>query len=128
VQGLANVDDRHRVSVPHRALDTWLIFAKAAREHRRDVPCLGRKEWTSRLLADKRHAALACTTCPIRSECLTYALTADEQYGIWGGFDMELPAWAKRELVEVLRAPWDARNPEPVGKPGPGLVDGEGGS
>jgi WhiB family transcriptional regulator, redox-sensing transcriptional regulator len=28
-----------------------------------------------------------CARCPVRDECLAYALDADEQYGIWGGLD-----------------------------------------
>ena len=26
-----------------------------------------------------------CADCPIRLECLEYALAADEEYGVWGG-------------------------------------------
>jgi hypothetical protein len=26
-----------------------------------------------------------CSSCPIRLECLEYALAADEEYGVWGG-------------------------------------------
>lgn len=26
-----------------------------------------------------------CATCPVRTDCLTFALTTDAQYGIWGG-------------------------------------------
>jgi hypothetical protein len=26
-----------------------------------------------------------CAGCPIRLECLEYALAADEEYGVWGG-------------------------------------------
>jgi len=28
-----------------------------------------------------------CSQCPVRDDCLTYALDAGEQYGIWGGLD-----------------------------------------
>lgn len=32
------------------------------------------------------HAAKAvCAVCPIRVECLDYAIGAGERYGIWGG-------------------------------------------
>lgn len=31
-------------------------------------------------------AALSfCRTCPVRQECLEYALQAGERYGVWGG-------------------------------------------
>ncbi|MGZ4104390.1 MAG: WhiB family transcriptional regulator [Actinomycetota bacterium] len=26
-----------------------------------------------------------CETCPVRAECLAYALREDESYGVWGG-------------------------------------------
>jgi WhiB family redox-sensing transcriptional regulator len=32
-----------------------------------------------------RMAKALCDTCPVKSECLTYALAAGEGYGIWGG-------------------------------------------
>jgi len=28
-----------------------------------------------------------CARCPVRDDCLSYALDADEKYGIWGGLD-----------------------------------------
>jgi WhiB family redox-sensing transcriptional regulator len=32
-----------------------------------------------------REAKRVCTTCPVRTECLEYALASDERFGIWGG-------------------------------------------
>lgn len=32
-----------------------------------------------------KQAKRICAACPVRDECLTYALTAPEKYGIWGG-------------------------------------------
>ena len=36
-----------------------------------------------------------CAGCPVRQECLDYALAVDEQFGIWGGvaFDQRLIRW-----------------------------------
>jgi WhiB family transcriptional regulator, redox-sensing transcriptional regulator len=28
-----------------------------------------------------------CANCPVRDDCLAYALDADEKFGIWGGLD-----------------------------------------
>ncbi|WP_405010169.1 WhiB family transcriptional regulator [Kitasatospora sp. NBC_01539] len=30
-------------------------------------------------------AKTVCTRCPVRRQCLEYALAAGEQYGVWGG-------------------------------------------
>lgn len=36
-----------------------------------------------------RDAKRVCGGCPVRSDCLTYALTNDEDTGIWGGLTPE---------------------------------------
>ncbi len=41
--------------------------------------------------ADRRvreeEAKNVCQTCPVRIECLDYAILTNEQYGIWGGMN-----------------------------------------
>ncbi len=32
-----------------------------------------------------RQARALCRTCPIRLECLDYAISNDERFGVWGG-------------------------------------------
>ena len=32
-----------------------------------------------------RHAKRVCAACTVRTECLEYALTHDERFGVWGG-------------------------------------------
>ena len=32
-----------------------------------------------------REAKRICSGCPVREECLEYALANDERFGIWGG-------------------------------------------
>lgn len=32
-----------------------------------------------------RAAIALCKTCPVMTDCLSWALTNDEKYGIWGG-------------------------------------------
>ena len=32
-----------------------------------------------------REAKRVCTGCPVRAECLEFALANDERFGIWGG-------------------------------------------
>ena len=47
----------------------------------------------------KMHAEYAksfCRRCPVRSTCLSHALTYREEYGVWGGLDED-------ERAELLR-------------------------
>lgn len=45
------------------------------------------------------------TPCPVRQECLNFALTHDEKYGIWGGLShRERNAMVRR--AERLNVPW----------------------
>jgi WhiB family transcriptional regulator, redox-sensing transcriptional regulator len=37
--------------------------------------------------AREAEAKEVCTRCPVRSECLGYALRVEEPLGIWGGLD-----------------------------------------
>ena len=51
------------------------------------TPCADvtvRDEWTG-TPAEQRSAADACLDCLVLEQCLDYALTADEDTGIWGG-------------------------------------------
>jgi WhiB family transcriptional regulator, redox-sensing transcriptional regulator len=47
---------------------------------------------------DREDAAKAvCNTCPVKQECLEYALDAREAYGIWGGMtELERKALLRR--------------------------------
>jgi WhiB family redox-sensing transcriptional regulator len=35
-----------------------------------------------------RHAKELCACCPVRQDCLDYALSRPEVFGIWGGYDV----------------------------------------
>ncbi len=43
-----------------------------------------------------REAKRICATCPVREECLDFALTEDERFGIWGGLSERERRRAKR--------------------------------
>lgn len=50
--------------------------------------------------AEQRRIAKAlCEMCPIKNECLAYALDAGEEYGIWGGFT----SYQRREMRRKWR-------------------------
>jgi WhiB family transcriptional regulator, redox-sensing transcriptional regulator len=50
-----------------------------------------------------REAKRICAACPVREECLDYALTHDERFGIWGGLSERERRRAKRVLPRTGR-------------------------
>lgn len=53
-----------------------------------------------------RQAVKLCKMCPVKTQCLEYALVNDETHGIWGGM-------SRRERVNIKRA----GNPRGRGRP-----------
>lgn len=43
-------------------------------------------------------AKRVCMECPVRADCLNYALTHDEQHGVWGGLDEDRRERLRRSL------------------------------
>lgn len=72
-----------------------LPLLEAEAEWRERASCLGHPSVLffgvddSETPADRRireeRARVVCTSCAVRTECLEYALTAREAYGMWGG-------------------------------------------
>lgn len=49
-----------------------------------------------------REARRICCTCPVRMQCLDFALTHDERFGVWGGLPEKERRKAKRgDFVKV---------------------------
>jgi len=46
-------------------------------------------------------AKKVCATCPVRQECLEFAITTNQEYGVWGGHS--------EEERRVVRRQWRAR-------------------
>ncbi|MFC7405069.1 WhiB family transcriptional regulator [Georgenia alba] len=46
-----------------------------------------------------REAKRVCTSCEVRAECLEYALSNDERFGIWGGLSERERRKLKRRAV-----------------------------
>lgn len=47
----------------------------------------------------ERKAKAICSGCPVRSECLGYALARPEKYGAWGGLNEDERASERRRRV-----------------------------
>lgn len=48
-------------------------------------------------------AKFICAQCPIKQECLDYAMAAQEEYGVWGGLTAEERKWFYHELKKMKR-------------------------
>lgn len=48
-------------------------------------------------------AKAICADCPVRRECLRYALKAPEEFGVWGGLDEVERADIRRRRLEAAR-------------------------
>ena len=46
-----------------------------------------------------REAKKVCTSCDVRAQCLEYALTFDERFGIWGGLSERERRRIRRQAV-----------------------------
>ncbi len=76
-------------AIPAGALAEWLRLA-AVLDEISTVPCQTDTEawWPDRKDLDApstRSAVRACWRCPARAACLSFALAANERFGVWGG-------------------------------------------
>ena len=58
---------------------------------RDDAECFGHPRpdiWFSDTPQDKADAVELCAECPVRRECLRWAGTTRQQFGIWAGIDL----------------------------------------
>jgi WhiB family transcriptional regulator, redox-sensing transcriptional regulator len=63
------------------------------------MPPIGRESADERQLREQA-ATHICTRCPVRSECLEYALRVQEPIGIWGGLNEA----ERRQITAATRA------------------------
>jgi WhiB family redox-sensing transcriptional regulator len=79
------------LAVPISAEQPWLVFG-ACRDADPNLFFPSNREETEQALS-------ICASCPVRPECLDYALEAGERFGIWGG----LTEKRRRKLVLQAR-------------------------
>ena len=67
----------------------------------------------------KARAASICGSCPVRRQCLAWALVFDEEFGVWGGLDTAERLPLQRRLItgEPLVAVLAAAMAEPIPAP-----------
>lgn len=68
-------------------LDARLRAAEEDRAWMADAKCLDAdpEAFFPEKGGSTREAKRVCAACPVRQECLEYALDNDERFGIWGG-------------------------------------------
>lgn len=52
----------------------------------------------------ERQAKALCASCPVRSECLAYAISRPEKYGTWGGLNEDERASERRRRMRRANA------------------------
>lgn len=57
----------------------------------RDAACVDKPHswWFPVGSTNPTRAKEICSSCPVQAECLDFALTTNQQYGIWGGLNLE---------------------------------------
>jgi WhiB family transcriptional regulator, redox-sensing transcriptional regulator len=58
---------------------------------------------TGQALVQIDRAKEVCDMCPVKSECLEYALETNQDSGIWGGLDEEQRRNIRRQAAARLR-------------------------
>jgi WhiB family transcriptional regulator, redox-sensing transcriptional regulator len=52
----------------------------------------------------ERKAKAVCAACPVRAECLSYAVARPEKYGTWGGLNEEERSSERRRRMRRANA------------------------
>lgn len=78
------------------ALATSVALANASYHWRREAACRDTNPdlffpvgTTGQALVQIEQARIVCRACPVQSDCLEYALTTNQDAGIWGGTSEE---------------------------------------
>ncbi len=66
-----------QVVLGHRADTAWMAQAACLDDHP--------DEFFPPAAAKTAETHPSCARCPVRPDCLTYAFTTQQEYGIWGG-------------------------------------------
>jgi WhiB family redox-sensing transcriptional regulator len=70
-----------------QALDTWQAKASCRGPQAEAFFPPSRAERKEEKLQREERAKAICSTCPVRPDCLEYAIRIHEPHGIWGGLN-----------------------------------------
>lgn len=105
------------VAVDHAQHPLVLVMRRYVNLKRLDLDAWRRPGWADRAACrgldanlfhpergeNTAHAKKVCAACPVRDECLAYALTHYEKHGIWGGLSERERQPLRRDLVAAGR-------------------------
>lgn len=77
---------------------------KTSSDWRQEANCLGSSNslFFSPTSDDKEFVKAFCGSCAVKQECLEYAVSVDEKFGIWGGVDFSEPRERKIARAALL--------------------------
>jgi WhiB family redox-sensing transcriptional regulator len=82
-------DDGQRTALPSalRWVAPPALFDPQRPDWQHEGACLGHDPdiWFPERGQDYQRAKLICHECPVRTECLEWALATEQKFGIWGG-------------------------------------------
>lgn len=64
---------------------------------------------TGQALLQIERAKLVCDECPVKVECLEYAISTNQDTGVWGGTSEDERRQIRREIAARARAARNAR-------------------
>ena len=91
-----------------RAWDANLRWREAAACRDRDTDLFFPVGVTGPAVAHIAAAKAVCQGCEVRSECLQFAITTNQEFGVWGG--------TSEEERRILRRQWRARRRSSTGR------------
>ena len=83
---------------------SWQMRASCRDYHYKEAERLWFPEPKPGLTKASNTAIRVCFSCPVQAECLAFAVTRREEYGIWGGALPTLRAERNRALGDVTDA------------------------
>ena len=91
-----------------RAWDANLRWREQAACRDRDTDLFFPVGVTGPAIAHIAAAKAVCQACPVRSDCLQFAITTNQEFGVWGG--------TSEEERRILRRQWRARRRASAGR------------
>jgi WhiB family redox-sensing transcriptional regulator len=82
--------------LPQLRREPWMVAALCAQVDG-DLFFADKGDWNQTI-----QAKLVCRECPVRTECLLYALENNETHGVWGG----MTPTQRKELLRQPKGCW----------------------